>query len=68
MSVTMDSSAIAAAVLAELMPAVTAGFEAVLAEQRMLMEAIAALELNDTVVGEMAERYNAKMAILRGGV
>ena len=41
--------------------------EAVMAEQRQLWDALAAARLDDNAVGEMAKRYNDKMAVIKGG-
>lgn len=69
MNTTMDAAAVqeaVAAALGEALLPIMAALEAVLAEQRRTTEAIAAID--DTAVGEMAQRYNAKMAVIKGGV
>lgn len=55
-----------AAVMADMLPAMLAGFEAVVAEQRETREAIDRIEIGDSVIGEAVARHNSKMAIIRG--
>ena len=55
-------------VMGDYIAAMMAGFEALLKEQRATRQAIAAIEVGDTVIGRAAERYGRKMAVVRGGV
>ncbi len=71
MNTTTEASALretVAAVMDEVLPQIMAGFEMVLAEQKRTNAAIAALELSEAVIGEKVEQYNAKMAVIKGGV
>ena len=43
-----------------------AGFEALLAENRSLRAVVECIEVGDTTIGQAANRYNDKMAIVRG--
>lgn len=47
--------------------AMMAGFEALLQEQRVLRQTVEGIELGDSVIGRAAQRYNRKMAIVKGG-
>lgn len=55
------------AIAAELIPAMMAGFEAVVSEQRSTREMIGEIEVGDTVIGQAANRYNREMAVAYGG-
>ena len=52
--------------MADQVPAMMAGFEAVVARQEKILAAIEASEVGDTTIGEAAQRYNLKMAIVNG--
>ncbi|MBQ6852306.1 MAG: hypothetical protein IJO04_04675 [Oscillospiraceae bacterium] len=54
-------------VMGDHIAAMMAGFEALLKEQQATRQAIAAIEVGDTVIGRAAERYGRKMAVVRGG-
>ncbi len=56
-----------AMVLSEQLPALMAGFEAVVAEQRATREMIGRIRIGDDVIANAAMRYNRKMAVMRGG-
>ena len=56
-----------AMVLSEQLPALMAGFEAVVAEQRATREMIGRIRIGDDVIANAAMRYNRKMAVVRGG-
>ena len=43
-----------------------AGFEALLAENRSLRAVVECIEVGDTTIGQAANRYNDKMAVVRG--
>ncbi len=43
-----------------------AGFEALLEENRALRAAVECIEVGDTTIGQAANRYNDKMAVVRG--
>ena len=43
-----------------------AGFEALLAENKSLRAVVECIEVGDTTIGQAANRYNDKMAIVRG--
>ena len=45
-----------------------AGFEALLAENRSLRAVVECIEVGDTTIGQAANRYNDKMAVVRGRV
>lgn len=62
-----DVRALVEAIAAELIPAMMAGFEAVVSEQQSTREMISEIEVGDTVIGQAANRYNRKMAIVNGG-
>ena len=47
--------------------AMMAGFEALLEENRLLRQVVENIELGDTTIGQSANRYLQKMAIVRGG-
>ncbi len=47
--------------------AMMAGFEALLQEQRAIRQTVEGIELGDSVIGRAAQRYNRKMAIVKGG-
>lgn len=47
--------------------AMIAGFEALLQEQRAIRQTVEGIELGDSVIGRAAQRYNRKMAIVKGG-
>lgn len=59
--------ALVEAIAAELIPAMMAGFEAVVSEQRSTREMIGEIEVGDTVIGQAANRYNREMAVAYGG-
>ena len=45
-----------------------AGHEATVEVLRQLLSAVLGIEVGDTVIGQAANRYNARMAVTRGGV
>ena len=45
-----------------------AGHEATVAVLREILEAVLGIHIGDDVIGEAVARYNAKMAVIRGGV
>lgn len=55
-----------AAAMTDMLPAMLAGFEAVVAEQRETREAIGRIEVGDDVIGNAVSRYSSKMAIIMG--
>jgi hypothetical protein len=54
-------------VMVDMIPAMMAGFEAVVNEQRATRQAVESIELGDTVIGQAAARYSRKMAVIKGG-
>lgn len=56
------------AIAAELIPAMMAGFEAIVSEQQSTREMIGEIEIGDTVIGQAANRYNREMAVVYGGL
>lgn len=44
-----------------------AGQEAIIAVLRDILQAVLGIEIGDRVIGEAVQRYNAKMAVVRGG-
>ena len=54
-------------VMGDQISAMMAGFEALLQEQRVLRQTVEGIEIGDTVIGRAAQRYNRKMAIVKGG-
>lgn len=47
--------------------AMMAGFNALLAETQRLRQVVENVNLGDTTIGQAADRYNQKLAIMRGG-
>jgi hypothetical protein len=47
--------------------AMMAGFNALLAENQLLRQVVENVNLGDTTIGQAADRYNQKIAIMRGG-
>ena len=47
--------------------AMMAGFNALLAETQLLRQVVENVNLGDTTIGQATERYNQKLAIMRGG-
>ena len=47
--------------------AMMSGFSATVQELRQLRSEVSAIEVGDTVIGAAAQRYNRKMAVVRGG-
>lgn len=47
--------------------AMLAGFEALLQENRMLRKTVEGIEVGDTTIGQAADRYARKMAVVKGG-
>ena len=45
-----------------------AGFEASVAVQKQILQAVLGIEVGDTVIGQAANRYNRRMAIVKGGM
>ena len=54
-------------VMVDMIPAMMAGFEAVVNEQRATRQAVESIELGDTVIGQAAARHSRKMAVIKGG-
>lgn len=48
--------------------AMMAGFEALLREQQQTRETIAAIRVGDTVIGQAAQRYQNRLAVMKGGL
>ena len=44
-----------------------AGQEAIVAQLRQILEAVLGIRIGDDVIGSAAERYQQKMAVIRGG-
>lgn len=57
-----------AAVLADQSGAIIRGFEASVAVQKEILEAVLGITIGDDVLGRAVERYNRRMAIVRGGI
>ena len=55
-----------AAVMGDQVSAMMAGFNALLEENQRLRQVVESIELGDTVIGQAADRYSRKMAIVRG--
>ena len=62
-----DTQAIVNAITADLIPAMIAGLEAIIAEQQSTRQMIGEIEIGDSVIGEACRRYNRKMAVIHGG-
>ncbi len=45
-----------------------AGFEASVAVQKQILHAVLGIEVGDTTIGQAANRYNRRMAIIKGGM
>ncbi len=45
-----------------------AGFEASVAVQKQILQAVLGIEVGDTIIGQAANRYNRRMAIIKGGM
>ena len=45
-----------------------AGFEASVAVQKQILQAVLGIEIGDSTIGQAAARYNRKMAIIKGGM
>lgn len=56
-----------ASVMNENVTAMMAGFEALLEENRLLRQVVEGIEVGDATIGEAVNRYNRKMAVMRGG-
>lgn len=56
-----------AAVMGDQVSAMMAGFEALLEENRLLRQVVENIELGDTTIGQSANRYLQKLAVMRGG-
>ena len=56
-----------AAVMEDVIASNIAGFEAVVSVLREILEAILGIEIGDDVIGQAVERYNRKMAVVKGG-
>lgn len=54
-------------VMGDQVAAMMAGFNALLAENQRLREVVENVNLGDTTIGQAADRYNQKLAIMRGG-
>lgn len=57
-----------AQVMKDNISAMLAGFEALLQEQQATRQTIAGIKVGDTVIGQAAERYQHRMAMMRGGL
>lgn len=55
-----------AEVMGDMLPAMVAGFEALLEENQRLRAAVEGIEVGDSTIGQAANRYNQRMAIIRG--
>lgn len=53
--------------MADIIGGMIAGFEAVVENQKATQEIIRGIEIGDDTIGQAVARYNAKMAIIRGG-
>ena len=56
-----------ALVMGDQLAALQAGFDATVQQLQLLRQTVGAIEVGDTVIGAAAERYQAKLAVLRGG-
>ena len=56
-----------ALVMNDQLSAMMSGFSATVQELRQLRDTVSAIEVGDTVIGAAAQRYNRKMAVVRGG-
>ena len=56
-----------ALVMNDQLSAMMSGFNATVQELRQLRTAVSEIEVGDTVIGAAAQRYNRKMAVVRGG-
>lgn len=56
-----------AAVMADYEAANLAGHEATVETLRQILSAVLGIEIGDTTIGQAANRYNQKMAIIKGG-
>lgn len=56
-----------ALVMGEQAEAMLAGFQALLQENRQLRRTVEAIEVGDTVIGQAAQRYNRRLAVVQGG-
>ena len=54
-------------VMGDQVAAMMAGFNALLAENQLLRQVVENVNLGDTTIGQAADRYNQKLAIMRGG-
>jgi phage-related protein len=54
-------------VMGDQVAAMMAGFNALLAENQLLRQVVENVNLGDTTIGQAADRYNQKIAIMRGG-
>lgn len=57
-----------AEVLSDQMSGMMAGFEALLAENRRLRATVEGIEVGDRTIGQAAARYQARLAIMEGGL
>ena len=57
-----------AAVMADYEAANLAGHEATVETLREILAAVLGIEVGDTTIGQAANRYNQKMAIIKGGL
>lgn len=55
-----------ALVMEDQMSTMMAGFEALLAENRLLREVVEGIEIGDDVLGKAVNRYNVRLATMRG--
>lgn len=56
-----------ALVMSDQLSALQAGFDATVQQLQLLRQTVGSIEVGDTVIGAAAERYQAKLAVLRGG-
>lgn len=54
-------------VMGDQVSAMMAGFNALLAENQLLRQVVENVNIGDTTIGQAADRYNQKLAIMRGG-
>ena len=56
-----------AAVMQDNINAMMQGFEALLQENRQLRETVEGIEVGDKVIADAVQRYNSRMAVVKGG-
>ena len=63
---TAAKAASTAAVMDDQISAMMAGFEATVAVQRDILEAVLGIQIGNDVIGKAADRYHRKLSIMRG--